>query len=277
MISQAKRWITPITIMDDFFIRAVIAGLGVALVSAPVGCFIVWRRMAFFGATLAHAALLGVAVGFLLSIDLVLAVIVVCVLVGLTLFAMQRQRTLADDTLLGILAHAALAAGLIVVAFMETVRIDLVGYLFGDILAVTPWDVLWVWGGGIAVFASLAVIWRPLLSITVHEDLARVDGVPVARIRFLFVLLLSIVIAVAMKIVGILLIVSLLIIPPATARRFSTTPEQMAGLGTLIGSISVAAGLAASLQWDTPAGPSIVAVATLLFFGSLATPRRQTG
>ncbi|MBH62021.1 MAG: hypothetical protein CL569_06145 [Alphaproteobacteria bacterium] len=263
--------------MDDFFIRAVIAGLGVALVSAPVGCFIVWRRMAFFGATLAHAALLGVAVGFLLSIDLVLAVIVVCVLVGLTLFAMQRQRTLADDTLLGILAHAALAAGLIAVAFMETVRIDLVGYLFGDILAVTPWDVLWVWGGGISVFASLAVIWRPLLSITVHEDLARVDGVPVARIRFLFVLLLSIVIAVAMKIVGILLIVSLLIIPPATARRFSTTPEQMAGLGALIGSISVAAGLAASLQWDTPAGPSIVAVATLLFFGSLATPRRQTG
>ena len=190
--------------MDDFFVRAVVAGLGVALVSAPVGCFIVWRRMAYFGAALAHAALLGVALGFLLSIDLVLAVIAVCVLVGLALFAMQSQRTLSDDTLLGILAHATLAAGLLAIAFVETVRIDLMAYLFGDILAVTVWDVLWVWGGGIAVLASLAGIWRPLLSISIHEELAQVDGVPVTRIRFLFMLLLSIVIAVAMKIVGIL-------------------------------------------------------------------------
>ena len=265
------------TVMDDFFVRALIAGFGVALVSAPVGCFVVWRRMAYFGAALAHAALLGVALGFLFSVNLVLAVTVICVLIGVALFAMQRQRTLADDTLLGILAHATLAAGLIAIAFMETVRIDLMAYLFGDILAVTATDVAWVWGGGLIVFACLAAIWRPLLSITIHEDLARVDGLPVNRIRFVFMLLISIVIAVAMKIVGILLIVSLLIIPPAAARRYSSTPEQMAAIGAMIGSIAVAGGLAASLQWDTPAGPSIVAAASMLFFASLAIPHRQTG
>ena len=263
--------------MDDFFIRALTAGLGAALVSAPVGCFIVWRRMAYFGAALAHAALLGVAVGFLLSIDLVVAVVVVCVLVGLALFVLQRQRTLADDTLLGILAHAALAAGLIAIALMDSLRIDLMAYLFGDILAVTVTDILWVWGGGVVVLAGLAAIWRPLLSITVHEDLARVDGIPVTRIRFLFLLLLSIVIAVAMKIVGVLLILSLLIIPPAAARRFATTPEQMAGLGAILGGIAVAGGLAASMQWDTPAGPSIVAAASLLFFASFTIPHQQAG
>lgn len=261
--------------MDDFFVRALAAGFGVAVVSAPVGCFVVWRRMAYFGAALAHAALLGVALGFLLSVDLVLAVTAVCVLIGMALFAMQRQRTLADDTLLGILAHAALAVGLIAIAFMDTLRIDLMAYLFGDILAVTRTDVLWVWGGGLFVIVALAVLWRPLLSITVHEDLARVDGLPVARVRFAFMLLLSIVIAVAMKIVGILLIVSLLIIPPATARRLSATPEQMAVLGIIAGSIAVAGGLAASLYWDTPAGPSIVTAAALLFFASFMAPSRQ--
>lgn len=263
--------------MDDFFVRAVVAGVGVALVSAPVGCFIVWRRMAYFGAALAHAALLGVALGFLLSIDLVLAVVAVCVLVGLALFAMQSQRTLSEDTLLGILAHATLAAGLLAISFVESVRMDLMAYLFGDILAVTVWDVLWVWGGGIAVLAGLAGIWRPLLSISIHEELAQIDGVPVTHIRFLFMLLLSIIIAVAMKIVGILLIISLLIIPPAAARRFAATPEQMAGIGALIGSISVGGGLMASLHWDTPAGPSIVVVAALLFFVSLATSGRKAG
>lgn len=263
--------------MDDFFVRAVAAGLGVAVVAAPVGCFVVWRRMAYFGAALAHAALLGVAIGVLLSIDLVLAVTAVCVLIAVALFALQRRRTLSDDTLLGILAHAALAAGLISVAFLETVRVDLVAYLFGDILAVTGADVAWIWIGGPVVLACLAAIWRPLLSIAVHEDLARVEGLPVGRLRLLFMVLLAVVIAVAMKIVGILLIVSLLIIPPAAARRFASTPEEMALLAVAAGCVSVAGGLAASLRWDTPAGPSIVAAASLLFFAAVLLPRRRSG
>lgn len=263
--------------MDDFFVRAIVAGLGVAAVAAPVGCFVVWRRMAYFGAALAHAALLGVAIGILLSIDPVLAVTAVCVLVAIALFALQRRRTLSDDTLLGILAHAALAAGLISVALLETVRVDLMAYLFGDILAVTGADIARIWIGGPVVLAGLAAIWRPLLSITVHEDLARVEGLPVGRLRLLFMVLLAAVIAVAMKIVGILLIVSLLIILPATARRFASTPEEMAFLGVGVGCVSVVGGLAASLQWDAPAGPSIVAVASLLFFATVLPPRCRPG
>ena len=265
------------TVMDDFLLRALLAGLGVALVSAPVGCFVVWRRMAFFGAALAHAALLGVALGFLLSVDVVLAVSAVCVLIALGLLALQRQQTLADDTLLGILAHAALAFGLIAVAFMETVRIDLMAYLFGDILAVTLRDIAWVWGGGVLVLLALMRLWRPLLAMTVHEDLARVDGVPVTRARLALMLLIAVVIAVAMKIVGVLLIVSLLIIPPAAARGLAATPEQMAMIGVLIGWLAVVGGLASSLAWDLPAGPAIVAAATILFAGAVLIRSARSG
>jgi zinc transport system permease protein len=263
--------------MDDFIIRALVAGAGVAAVAGPVGCFVVWRRMAYFGAALAHAALLGVALGFLLSIDLVVGVTAVCVAVALGLVGLQRQHVLADDTLLGILAHAALAAGLIAIAFLDRVRVDLMAYLFGDILAVGPADLLWIWGGGAVALAALAALWRPLLSMTVHEDLARVDGVPVARVRLAFMLLISVVIAVAMKLIGVLLIVSMLIIPAATARRFAATPEGMAILAAAIGIAAVGAGIAGSLAWDTPAGPSIVAAASLGFFAAFAVRPRTPG
>ena len=247
-------------------LRALIAGLGVALVTGPLGAFVVWRRMAYFGDTLAHSALLGVALGFLLEVNINLAIILVCVALAMLLVALQHQRRLASDTLLGILSHSALSLGLIVLAFMETLRIDLMGYLFGDILSVTLADIYWIWGGGAAALLVLVWIWRPLLAMTVHEELARVEGVPVVTIRLAFMLLIALVIAVAMKVVGILLITSLLIIPAATARWFARTPEQMALLAALIGCLAVGGGLFASLQWDLPAGPAVVVAAAMLFF-----------
>lgn len=252
--------------MDDFMLRALIAGLGVALVSGPLGAFVVWRRMAYFGDTLAHSALLGVALGFLLEVNVNLAVILVCVGLAMLLVVLQQQHRLASDTLLGILSHSALSLGLIVLAFLETLRLDLMGYLFGDILAVTWVDIYWIWGGGLVALIALVLIWRPLLAITVHEELARVEGVPVAATRLIFMLLIALVIAVAMKVVGILLITSLLIIPAATARRFASTPEQMALLAALVGCFAVGGGLWGSLQWDLPAGPAVVVAAALLFF-----------
>ncbi|HDP88655.1 MAG TPA: hypothetical protein ENN42_01655, partial [Thioalkalivibrio sp.] len=244
--------------MDDFIFRALLGGIGVALISAPLGAFVVWRRMSYFGSTLSHSALLGVALGFLLGASLNLAVIVVCVGIALLLGLLQQQRQLASDTLLGILAHSSLAIGLVALAFIEGLRVDLMAYLFGDILAITVNDLWWIWLGGGLALAALAAIWRPLLAITVHEDLARVEGIPVRWVSTLFMLMIALVIAVAMKIVGILLITSLLIIPAATARRLSSTPEQMAVIAAVIGVLSVAGGLYASLLWDTPAGPSIV-------------------
>lgn len=264
-------------IIDDFLLYGLIGGVGVAAVAGPLGCFAVWRRMAYFGDSLAHAALLGVAGGFLLSVDVTFAIAATCLLFAIGLVALQQQRRIATDTLLGILSHAALAAGLVALGLMETLRVDLLGYLIGDILAVTQRDLLVIYAGGALVLIILCIIWRPLLAYTVHEELARAEGVPVARVRLAFTLLLAIVIAISMKIIGILLITSLLIIPAATARRFATSPERMAVLAGAIGAAAVVAGLLASLRWDTPAGPSVVVAAFLLFLASLGLQRLTGG
>jgi zinc transport system permease protein len=253
------------TSLDDFFWFAFFGGLGVAMTTGPLGCFVVWRRMAYFGDSLAHSALIGVALGLALSIDTTFGVLIACIAVAVTITLLQDQQRLATDTLLGILAHSSLAIGLVAVSFLDNVRIDLMAYLFGDILAINGTDLVWVYGGGTVALAGLAYIWRPLLALSIHADIAHAEGVPVRATRLAFTLLLAIVIAIAMKIVGVLLIVSMLIIPAATARRFAQSPEQMAVLAAISGAIAVGGGLTASLHWNTPSGPSIVTAAFVLF------------
>jgi zinc transport system permease protein len=262
--------------IEDFFVRAALGGIGVVLSTGPLGCFVVWRRMAYFGAALSHSALLGVVLGFALGIDLTLGIIAVCVAVALAVVALEQRRILASDTLMGILAHSALAFGIVAIAFMQTLRVDLMGYLFGDVLAVSVTDLYLIYGTSVAIGAGLIAIWRPLLAATVHEELAAVEGVPVLAVRIVFMLMLALVIAVGMKIVGILLIVSLLLLPAAAARRLSATPERMALAAVVIGIASVVLGLFASLGLDTPAGPSIVVVATLVFAAVYAWPGRRS-
>lgn len=257
--------------LDDFFWRALIGGVGVALVAGPLGCFIVWRRMAYFGDTMAHAALLGVALAILLEIHLTLGVFAVAALVAFALVLLQKQQALPTDALLGILSHSTLALGLVLVAFMAWVRIDLLSYLFGDLLAVSRLDIAVIWGGGAVVLAILAAVWRPLLASTVSAEVAAAEGLKPERARLVFMLLMAGVIAIAMKIVGILLITSLLVIPAATARRFAGAPEAMALLAAATGALAVALGLTASLEWDTPSGPSVVVAALVLFLLSLAS------
>lgn len=259
--------------MDEFILRALAAGVGMALITGPLGVFLVWRRMAYFGDTLAHSALLGVALGILLGISVNLSVIALCIILALLLVGMQSNRQLSSDTRLGILAHSALSLGLVVMAFQSGVRFDLISYLFGDILAVTPSDLLWVWGGGSMALMVLAMIWRPLLALTVHEELAHVEGVRVTPVSLAFMVLIALVIAISMKIVGVLLITSMMLIPAAAARPFSHTPEQMALLAALCGIIAIALGLAGSWYWDTPAGPSIVVAAAVLFLLSQGAKR----
>jgi zinc transport system permease protein len=260
--------------MPDFLILALLAGCAVALVAGPLGAFAVWRRMAYFGDTLAHSALLGVTFGLLLDINLNLAIALGCLLLALILVALQNNRFLATDTLLGILSHSTLALGLICVSIFSENRIDLMAYLFGDILAVSQTDVISIWIISVAVLAAIMWLWRPLLAITVHEELAQVEGLPVVRVRAALMLLMALVIAIAMKVVGVLLITALLIIPAAASRRLTTSPEQMAIVASLLGIIAVMAGLAASYWWDTPAGPAIVLSATLLFSLTLVRKRR---
>jgi len=255
--------------MPDFILYALLTGLGVALVAGPLGSFAVWRRMAYFGDTLAHSALMGIAFGFLLSINLNLAVTLGCLLLALILVMLQQNRFIATDTLLGILSHSTLALGLVSVSLLGDTRIDLMAYLFGDLLAADRNDVITIYAVTSLVLGLLVWLWRPLLAITVHEELAKVEGVPVTAVRTALMLLMALVIAIAMKVVGVLLITALLIIPAATSRRLTHTPEQMAMVASLLGCVAIAGGLAASFYWDTPAGPSVVLTASTLFVCSL--------
>lgn len=260
------------TMFADYFSRALIAGIGLALVAGPLGCFVVWRRMAYFGDTMAHSALLGVALSILLSINMTLGVFAVAALVAGALIVLQRQATLSTDALLGILSHSTLAVGLVLVGFLTTVRIDLMGFLFGDILAVSVEDIAIIYGGGLAILVILILAWRPLLASTVSPELAEAEGLRPEASRLVLMILMASVIAIAMKLVGVLLITSLLIIPAATARRLSATPEMMAAVAAVLGAIAVVGGLFGSRTWDTASGPSIVVMALIIFLVSLTIP-----
>ena len=256
--------------MDDFILRALLAGLLVVLVSGPLGCVIVWRRMAYFGDTLAHAALLGTAMAILFELDALFGVMAIGLIVSLLLVLFQRKRDITSDTLLGIMAHGTLAIGLVLLAMMQNqgLRVDLMAYLFGDILAVSWQDLIWMLLAVIVIIAGISMIWRSLLNIAINEDLARTEGLPVDRIRLAFMLFIALVVGVAMKVVGILLITALLIIPAASARRFAHSPESMALFAIVFGVLAVLMGLFSSMQWDSPTGPSIVVASVLLFFVS---------
>ena len=255
--------------LDDFFVRALLAGIGLAAVTGPLGSVVIWHRMAYFGDTMAHSALLGVALSLLFEINIMIGVFAISSGVALALVALRQQGSLSSDALLGILSHSTLALGLVLVAFMTWVRVDLIGYLFGDILSVSRLDLAVIYVGGALVLALTAVIWRTLLASTVNVEIAQAEGLKPDLARLVFMLSLAFVIAIAMKIVGIVLITALLIIPAATARRLSASPEQMALLASVCGALAVVGGLGASMRWDTPSGPSIVVAAFALFLLSL--------
>lgn len=252
-------------ILEDFFWRAMLAGIGVALVAGPLGCFVVWRKMAYFGDTMAHSALLGVALGLLFGVSPTIGVFAVGLVVALLLSGFLQKPFLSGDTLLGTLSHATLALGVLLISLMTWLRVDLLGYLFGDILSVTRTDLLWIYAVGGITLILLAWLWRPLLAITVDRELAGAEGMNVISCELTLMLVIAAVIALAMKVVGILLITSLLIIPAAAARLLCRTPEQMAAAAAIIGVLSVALGLFASFHFDTPSGPSIVTAAVFLF------------
>ncbi|BBM65308.1 zinc ABC transporter permease [Vibrio alfacsensis] len=265
---------TGIINMIEFLLPSILAGIGIAIIAGPLGSFVVWRKMAYFGDTLAHASLMGLALGFLLNVNLYLALLVCCLALAVLLVTLQKQQLVATDTLLGILAHSALSIGLVSVSFLDNVRIDLMSYLFGDLLAVSPQDLMFIYAGVVAVSACLYIFWRPLLSSTVSEELAAVEGVNTDLVRLVLMLMVGVVIAVGMKFVGALIMTSLLIIPAATARKVSSSPEQMAFFASIIGSIAVLMGLSLSWHFDTPAGPSVVISATSLFMLSQLIRRK---
>jgi len=246
--------------LDPFILRALAAGIGVAVIAAPLGCFVVWQRMAYFGEAVAQASLIGIALGLALQLDLTASALAVSAVLALLLIVLARQSLVPLDSLLGLLAHAALALGVIATSFVSGPPVDLLGYLFGDIFAVSTQDLWWVFAGGAAVLVALAWLWKSLLSMAVHEELAAAEGIPRDLVKGAFVVLLALAIAVAIKIVGILLAIAFLIMPAAAARPLSSTPERMALIAAVIATAGVVAGLELSLSFDIPGGPAIVAV-----------------
>jgi zinc transport system permease protein len=250
--------------LNDFLVRAALAGIGVALAAAPLGCFVVWRRMAYFGEATAHAAILGVALALAFEIAFMPPVLLAALAMagGVTLLA---ERGYAMDTALGVLAHSALAVGLVAVALLSDVRLDLMSFLFGDILAVSPGDLAAIWGGAALAVGLIAWRWSALLLATLNPDLARASGYDPVRESLVLTLVMAIVVAVAIKVVGILLIAAMLVIPAAAARPLAHTPEAMAMIAAAIGSASVLGGIQGALLFDTPTGPSIVCAAAMIF------------
>ena len=254
---------------DDFFIRALFAGIGVAFVTGPLGCFVVWRRLSYFGDTLAHSALLGVTIAFSLEFNLALSVFITSSVVALFLIQLQKKTNLPGDALLGLLAHSSLGVGLVAIGFLSFIRFDVMGLLFGDILAVNVNDLLVIWIGGALILIILKLIWKPLFASTVNYELAEAEGLNPERAKAIFTLLMAAIIAISIKMIGLLLITGMLIIPAAMARNVSNSPKGMIIFSVIGGLLSVFLGLFSSLNFNTPSGPSIIVAALILFIISL--------
>lgn len=261
--------------IEGFLLRAFLAGLGVALLAGPLGAFVVWRRLAIFGEALAHSALLGVILALLLELDPTIGLVLFAGLLATVLWVLEEQRLLPTDTILSTLAHGALALGLVLLSLFDWIRLDLMGYLFGDILAVSTRDLFLL---ALLVAISAVVLfknWCALVSMTIEPDLARVEGVPVRALRLLLDLLIAGAIALGMKLVGLLLIVSLLVVPAAAARPWTKTPEQMALMASALAGLATIVGLSLSIAADVPSGPAIVVTAVALFAFSHGAERAR--
>lgn len=250
--------------LDDFFVRAILAGLGIAMVAGPLGSFVVWRRMAYFGDSTAHAAILGVAISLVFNASIYAGTMLVALAMALAVSALVT-RGQAMDTVLGVLAHSALAIGLVAISLVPSARSDLSAYLFGDILAVGRTDLALIWAGVAGVLVVLIWRWQRLLTASVNEELAMAAGIDPRVERVVLSIALAVVVALSIRVVGSLLISAMLVVPAAAARGLSRSPERMVGNATLIAAVAVLAGLSASLHLDTPAGPSIVTAAAVIF------------
>ncbi|MAV32480.1 MAG: hypothetical protein CMQ02_03500 [Gammaproteobacteria bacterium] len=256
----------------DFVVFALSAGVALAIVAGPLGSFVVWKKMSYFGETLAHASLLGVALALVFELNIQISMLLVCLCSAFILTSLNKLDSISADTILGIIAHSNL--GIVILGFSSAPRLNLEAYLFGALLTVSMADLIWIIGVSVVILSTLLYFWEELLAATVNRDLAKMDGVNTEKFHLLLSSLIALTVAISIKIVGVLLITSLLIIPPATARNFSFTPEAMAFFSSAIGVTSVIMGVVSSFFFDSPVGPSIVVVATILYCLALTIPKQ---
>lgn len=261
--------------MFEILLPAWLTGILLSLITAPLGAFVVWRKMSYFGDTLSHSAIFGVALGIMFNLNPYLAILCLVVVLALILVWLENHTRFAVDTLLGIIAHTSLSLGVVTIGLLGNIRVDLINYLFGDLLSISYTDIYLVALGVLIVLGVLCYQWKALLSTTISPELAQIEGINVKRTRLILMLLTAITIALSMKFVGALIITALLIIPSATARRFAKSPEQMVIIAILFSMIAVSLGLALSAYYDTPAGPSVVIAAAFLFTLSLFKSQQE--
>ena len=261
-----------------------IAQLVLAVIAGPVGCLIVWRRMAYFGDAIAHSALLGVAVGLFIGFAPNIGVAMISAFFAVLLVYLQHRRKLSIDTLLGILAHGALALGLLLI-FWSSVetghgvhneakhKIDphqlLETYLLGSLENISMHQNISLIIGAIVIGVILKLIWEPLILMTLNMDLARAEGVPTLRLQYIMMGIMTSLVVMGMQITGVLFISSLLIIPAAAARQISTTPEKMIIWAIIFAFSGVSIGYLSSKLADLPPGPAIISTLTTIFIISL--------
>lgn len=245
-------------VMEDFIVRALLVAIGIAIIAGSLGCLVIWKRMSYFSESVAHSALLGVALGLVSGLGIQLGLLLTSVVFALLLLTLQMRKLLSSDAILGILSHITLALGVLALAQVGDGRTDYFALLFGDILSVSNQDIIWVSVVLLVIISFLVVSWQRLLLLIVNQDLARAEGIKQPLYEFLFMLMVALSVSVSVQIVGVLLITSLLIIPPAIARIFAKTPLQMVFQSVFISMVAVMIGLGSSVSYDLATGPMIV-------------------
>ncbi|ABL02460.1 ABC-3 protein [Candidatus Ruthia magnifica str. Cm (Calyptogena magnifica)] len=262
--------------MENFIFRAVLAAIGISIIAGSLGCFVIWKRMSYFSESISHSALLGVSLGLASGLSVHFSLVIVGVIFAILVVILQRRQFLSNDAILGIFSHIALSLGIIVLSFIGNTNMDYFSLLFGDILSITNADIIWVYVILIVLGLLLIIFWQRLLLLTLNEELAVAQGLNRDFYQLLFMLMIALAVSVSVQIVGVLLITSLLIIPPAVARVFANTPSGMVFQSVIVSMVAVALGLGTSMAYDLATGPAIVIALGGLFILSQFMYKRST-
>ncbi|MBI4849592.1 MAG: metal ABC transporter permease [Nitrospirae bacterium] len=249
-----------------FIQRAFVASLIVGVLCPFVGNFVVLRRMSFFSDAISHSAFAGIAVGALLGIDLSVSSVVVAILISMLIAVLSEKTSLSHDTVIGIAFSGSIASGMLVMGMLKGYRADIFTYLFGDILAITNTDLLLLFVIGVLCISALLFFSKPFLQITFNRDLAQVEGINVRLFEYLLFFIIAIVVTVSLKIIGIILVTSLLVVPAAAAKNLALSMRRLFALSCIFGLVSGITGLMLSVYLNTPSGPTIVLVSVGIFF-----------
>ena len=260
--------------MDDFIYRAIIASIGVSLIAGSLGCFVIWKRLSYFSDSISHSALLGVALGLATGLGINLGLVIVGGLFAVLIVVLQQKEFWSSDAVLGIFSHLSLSLGIVVLGIIGNQNTDYFAYLFGDILSITSKDLFWIFSVLIVVVTILVFNWKKLLLLTLNEELAKAEGINKLYYDLLFMFLIALAVSVSVQIVGVLLITSLLIIPPAISRVISNSPVMMILASMIVSIFSVLLGLYLSIDFDLATGPTIVITLGALFFIAQFLPKK---